>query len=134
MQSKLMKNILVISIIFLLLSIFPSTVFSGWVSDAQSFLDAQYGADKTDKSDDFVIEIDQDMIQEASAGIYNMFRAVGMIITVVVGIILGITFMVASANDKAEVKEALIPYLVGCIVIFGAFGIWEIVVKTFRGI
>lgn len=42
----------------------------------------------------------------------------------IVGTILGIQFMVASAEDKAKVKEAIVPYVVGCIVIFGAFTIW----------
>ena len=46
-----------------------------------------------------------------------------------VGTIIGIQFMLASAEDKAKVKEALVPYVVGCIVIFGAFTIWSIAVN-----
>lgn len=46
-----------------------------------------------------------------------------------VGTVLGIQFMVASAEDKAEVKKALVPYVIGCIVIFGAFTIWSIAVN-----
>lgn len=42
--------------------------------------------------------------------------------------------MVASAEDKAKVKEALIPYIVGCIVIFGAFTIWSIAVNMGQSI
>lgn len=51
----------------------------------------------------------------------------------VVGIIIGIQFMVASAEDKAKVKETLVPYIVGCIVIFGAFTIWSIAVNLGQG-
>lgn len=51
----------------------------------------------------------------------------------IVGIIIGIQFMVASAEDKAKVKEALVPYVVGCIVIFGAFTIWSIAVNLGQG-
>lgn len=46
-----------------------------------------------------------------------------------VGTIIGIQFMVASAEDKAKVKEALVPYVIGCAVIFGAFTIWSIAVN-----
>lgn len=46
-----------------------------------------------------------------------------------VGTIIGIQFMLASAEDKAKVKEALVPYVVGCFVIFGAFTIWSTVVN-----
>lgn len=46
-----------------------------------------------------------------------------------VGTMIGIQFMVASAEDKAKVKEALVPYVIGCAVIFGAFTIWSIAVN-----
>lgn len=55
--------------------------------------------------------------------------AIGIIIMFAVGTVIGIQYMVASAEDKAKVKEALIPYIVGCIVIFGAFTIWSIAVN-----
>ena len=57
-----------------------------------------------------------------------------MIITVVVGVILGIIYMMASAVDKAKVKETIIPYLIGSVVIFGAFGIWKIAINTLGGL
>ena len=47
----------------------------------------------------------------------------------IIGTVLGIKFMVASAEDKAEVKKALVPYIIGCAVIFGAFTIWNIAVN-----
>ena len=36
--------------------------------------------------------------------------------------------MIGSAEEKAQIKDALIPFVIGCIVIFGAFGIWKIFV------
>lgn len=60
---------------------------------------------------------------------YNVLVTIGIILTVIVGGILGIKFMMASAEDKANIKEAMIPYVVGCIVIFGAFFIWKLVVS-----
>ena len=35
--------------------------------------------------------------------------------------------LVSCEDGKAELKERLVPYVVGCVVIFGAFGIWKIV-------
>lgn len=138
MYSWLLKIITLISILVITIGIFPNTVYGDWVSDAQSFLDSS--KDKGDKDGDgnrdetIGIGINQAMLKGASDDIYNMATSIGMIISVVVGLILGITFMVASANDKAKVKEALIPYVVGCIIIFGAFGIWKIIINTFNGI
>ena len=51
----------------------------------------------------------------------------------IVGTILGIQFMTASAEDKAKVKEALIPFAVGCAVILGAFAIWSAVIDVMQG-
>ena len=62
-------------------------------------------------------------------GIFSLIFPLGVAITVIVGGVLGIKFMLASAEDKAKLKEVLIPYTVGCILIFGATGIWNVVVN-----
>ena len=70
--------------------------------------------------------------EETKAIINNMYSilfSIGVVATVVVGGALGIKFMVASAEDKAKVKESMIPYVVGCVVIYGAFGIWKICIQ-----
>lgn len=36
--------------------------------------------------------------------------------------------MMGSAEEKAEVMKTLIPFVIGCAVLFGAFGIWKFVV------
>ena len=57
-----------------------------------------------------------------------------LIALLTIGIILGIQFMTGSVEQKAKVKDALVPYIAGCIIIFGAFGIWKLVVTILRGI
>ena len=71
--------------------------------------------------------ISQSSLKNTIDLIYNILLALGIIVAVVAGAILGVQFMVASADGKAELKERLVPYVVGCVVIFGAFGIWKIV-------
>ena len=60
--------------------------------------------------------------------IYNILFTLGVVLTVLIGAILGIKFIFGSVEGQAKVKEMLFPYIVGCIVIFGAFGIWKLVV------
>lgn len=67
-------------------------------------------------------------LQKTSNFIFNIFLAVAIVITVIVGLIIGIKFMMAGIEEKAELKETLVPYFVGCVVVFGAFGIWKLVV------
>ena len=73
--------------------------------------------------------IDENQLKDASNTLYNTLLAVGTVLTVIIGGIIGIQFLLASAEDKAKIKEALIPYVIGAVVIFGAFGIWKLVVE-----
>ena len=75
-------------------------------------------------------KIDKGSLQNASSSIYNILLICGMIVAVLIGAILGIKFMIGSVEEKAEIKAALVPFVIGCIVVFGAFGIWKIVVTV----
>lgn len=61
--------------------------------------------------------------------LYNILLIIAIVIAVIVGLVIGIQFMTGSVSQKAKIKETLIPYITGCIVIFGAFGIWKLVVE-----
>lgn len=136
MQKKLLKIVALISVFFIIISIFPNKSSVSWADDVdnKSYDDWVGGAKNFLKASDDTSTVNDNTLKDASDSIYNVLSSIGMIISVIVGIILGITFMMASADDKAKVKEALIPYIVGCVVIFGAFGIWKIVINTFSGI
>ena len=123
MQSKILKLIVIISV-FIIVSVFPVKVFSSWVDDADNFL----------KSAGSGITVDKDQLTSASDEIYNTLTSIGMIVAGIVGMILGITYMMTGAVDKAKVKESIMPYLLGCIVIFGAFGIWKLVINVMNGV
>ena len=79
-------------------------------------------------------ELDSGKINETSSAIYNLLLGVAIVLTVIIGGILGIKFMIASAEDKAEIKKAMIPYILGCVVVFGAFTIWKIAVNVLQTI
>ena len=123
MQSKILKLIAIISV-FIIVSVFPVKVFSSWVDDADNFWESAGNS----------ITVDKDQLTSASDEIYNTLTSIGMIVAVIVGMILGITYMMTGAVDKAKVKESIMPYLLGCIVIFGAFGIWKLVINVMNGV
>lgn len=81
-----------------------------------------------------LITVNPSTVKDASSTIYNLLFTIGIVVAVAVGAVIGIKFMIASAEDKASIKEALIPYVVGCIVVFGAFGIWKLVLTLGQGI
>ena len=73
--------------------------------------------------------LNQEGLQNVSDVVYNVLLAVGIIAAVIVGLIIGIKYMMGSVAQKAETKELLAPYIVGCVIIFGALAIWKIVVE-----
>ena len=62
--------------------------------------------------------------------IYNILLVIGMAVAVGIGTVLGIKFLMGSMEEKAQIKESLIPFIIGCIVVFGAFGIWKAVISV----
>ena len=68
-------------------------------------------------------------VKNTSDAIYSILLAIGGIVALCVGVFLGVKFMTSTVDEKAKVKESLIAYFIGCIVIFGAFGIWKIVIN-----
>ena len=73
-------------------------------------------------------------LQNFSKTFYNIMLTVGVFAAVIVGGILGIRIMLASASERADAKKMLVPYAVGCFIIFGGFGIWKIVLTILEGI
>ena len=129
---KMGKCITIILLItFLLLSFFANysrtnaAALSNIVSGADGFIqNGQAGGSK----------IDNDDIHSLSDSLYNILLIIGTIIAMIVGVVLGIQFITGSVEAKSKVKEALIPYVVGCIVVFGAFGIWKLAITILQGI
>ena len=128
---KIAKYIVIILLItFLLLSFSANysqtnaAALSNVVSGADSFIQNGQGGSK----------IDNDDIHELSDSLYNILLIIGTVIAMIVGVVLGIQFITGSVEAKSKVKESLIPYVVGCIVIFGAFGIWKLAITILQGI
>ena len=55
---------------------------------------------------------------EITGTIVNALTVVGTVIAVVGIMVIGIKYMIGSAEEKAEYKKTMVPYLVGCIFIF----------------
>ncbi len=71
--------------------------------------------------------IDNERFKYIMSYIYNMFFQVGIVAAVIIAAVLGIKFMLSSLDQKAEVKKMLGVYVIACVVIFGSFGIWKLV-------
>lgn len=80
------------------------------------------------------LQYDESSLQGFSTAMYNILLAIAVAIALIVGVIVGIKYMVGSVEEKANYKAMLIPYVAGCAVVFGAFGIWKLVVTMLNSI
>ena len=94
------------------------------ITGADSFI--QLGKQESDGLTD--VEGTDRMVGEIS----SILIAIGIAVAVIVGLILGIQYMITSVEEKAKIKETIIIYIVGCIATFGAFGIWRVVVSVLK--
>ena len=72
-------------------------------------------------------------IENVGNDFISIISTVGMIVSVIVLMVLGIKYMMGSAEEKAEYKKTFIPYLVGAALLFAASafaqGIYDFVSK-----
>ncbi len=66
-------------------------------------------------------------LKDFGGRIVGVVRTVGIVVSVVILLVLGIKYMMGSAEEKADYKKSMIPYLVGAILIFASTTIVGIV-------
>lgn len=62
--------------------------------------------------------------------ILSIFQAVGTIIAVIMLVWLGIKYIMASPEGKADLKGQLFPYLIGCVLLFAGAGLIGIIANV----
>ncbi len=66
-------------------------------------------------------------MQNIGNQIITVVSVAGSIVSVIVLIVLGIKYMMGSAEEKAEYKKTLMPYIIGAALVFAASAIAGIV-------
>lgn len=89
------------------------------------------------EANDFINKADTDKINETNLSktvknLYNILFAIAIVVAVIVGTYMAIKLITSSVEGKAQIKKMFTPYVIGCIVAFGAFGIWALVMKIFN--
>lgn len=123
------KKIVSIIMIILLLNI---SMFYMNKSYASNISDIFQGAKNFMNAGNNGTQINENQLIDTSNTVYNILLVLGMSVAAIIALILGIKFMIGSVEEKAQVKDQLVPFLIGCVVIFGAFGIWQIIVSLAR--
>ena len=70
-------------------------------------------------------------LQNISNTVSGVLLSVAVAVTFISTAIMAINFMIQSVEDKAKIKEAMVPWIIGIIISFGAYGIWSMTMKIF---
>ena len=133
MGISIIKKIIIFITLILIISNIPihiyattdadkTVTFDDIISAGNSFLEA--GDDKT-------VTFEGNDLQGLSNFVSGVLLTIAIGVTLISGVVMGINFMVQSVEDKAKIKESMIPWVIGIIISFGAFGIWQITINIF---
>ena len=66
-------------------------------------------------------------ITTLGANIVNIIQVVGIVVAIIVLLVIGIKYIIGSAEQKAEYKTTMIPYIVGAVLIFAGTSIVKVI-------
>lgn len=126
MKKNKKNRFLIIIILFIVIMILipnnsKAALLEEVFNDADSFLQASDSGNVT--------TIQQDDVKNVSSMLYNTLYYGGMAVSGIIAAYLGLKIAFTSVGEKAKVMESLLPYVVGCVIIFASLGIWKIAVK-----
>ena len=127
----MVKNITKILVLTMILFMFSSIYTFTYASDISSTIQGAEDLVQDGKENANNV-INFEVPNDTSDFVSNFLLIIGICTAVIVATILGIQFITGSVEQKVKVKETLIPFVIGCVVLFGAFGIWRLVIVLLR--
>ena len=70
---------------------------------------------------------DTSNISSMGEKITGVLQVIGVVVAVIILTVVGIKYMMGSAEEKAEYKKVMIPYIVGAVLVFSATSIVRVV-------
>ena len=68
-----------------------------------------------------------DSIANLGGQIIGIVTTIGSVVAVLVLVVLGVKYMMGSAEEKAEYKKTLMPYVIGAVLVFAASTIAHVI-------
>ena len=123
-MSKSVKIITTLLLVIMLVMSFSNIAFAS--GSASTAGDIGGVIDKINDSANDKIN-DDSGVANLGGQIVGIIQVVGIVVAVVILLVLGIKYMTGSAQEKAEYKKTMIPYIIGAILIFAASTIVNVI-------
>lgn len=122
-MNKIVKTILSVLITVLLMFCMPlyskALTLDDIIDNGNSFLEVEDS------------KPDEGKLQDLSNTVSGILLTIALVVTLISAVVMGINFVVQSVEDKAKIKESMIPWIIGIFISFGAYAIWKITMSIF---
>ena len=115
------NKLLIIAIAFLVFTIFALPIYSIATDNPIN------NPDKYKPGD--ISSTDSNAIVEKANPILGAITTIGIVISVITLIVLGIKYMVGSVEEKAEYKKSMIPYIIGVVFLLATSATVRLIAK-----
>ena len=119
-----MKNKIILIFLIFTITIFTLYTISNAGDDIESIISSMSGSNQSGG-----IDASNNKLVKGVNVIYTLIRAVGAGIALLMVIVLGIKYMMASVEEKAEIKKQAVPILVGSGFVFATSQLLSVVLK-----
>ena len=126
MNTKIKKIIIALITIILIFSLptySKAISFDSIFGGAQDFISQGSGSGAQG--------VDEGELKNISDTVSSVLLTIAVAVTFISIGAMGISFAVQTVEDKAKVKESMVPWLIGVLISFGAYGIWKMVMTIF---
>ena len=117
------KSIKVISTLLLAIMLVASIAGTVLAVDPNTVLNGLNGHGNVQTND----------LTKVGNNIVTIIQVVGIVIAVIVLLVIGIKYMMGSAEEKAEYKKTLLPYIIGAAMVFGASVLTGVIYNFMQG-
>lgn len=124
-KNIVLKNVM---IILFTLSLFITILFNNYKVEATGFDAASF--EKFEQTDDD-LEITEvtDTMDNITEIIMTVIRIVAVTIALVMLLVIGMKYMIASPGERADIKKHAVAYVIGAFILFGVSGILSILLE-----
>lgn len=117
---KIKSNIFIIIIsIFMFINIFNVKAYASYelIPDAGSTVKKDTSTATTINPDDYkpTANTDTTLAFQKAGVVLGAIRNISAVVSVIVLMVIGVKYMIGSVDEKANYKQTMIPYIIGCI-------------------
>lgn len=137
-KKNIFKFILIIS--FLFLSVLNFNINTVRARDIDAF---DHGIDTANVSDNFGLgelneyrdgNISSQKFEKKVAILLALIKYIGVVLSVIILIIIGIKYMIGSVEQKADYKKTMMPYLYGTLFLFAGSFVPQLIYEIVKNI